>query len=172
MWYPNILTSKSGKLSFTWVSWLFHLVRVARAVGGLIMNGIVIIGHLAFPLPFTFYFFQSVFDILSLCVFLLSFFYFFLCPPCPHVARCCQLRALSPANSIHWRFFTPYFRLFVVIGIGHHVCSPVKKQQGTNEKEETQTPEQLAQCEWAGSDRGSGPCKLNWKWFTNACFFH
>ena len=66
--------------------------------------------------------------------FLIIVFIFFLCPPCPHVARCCQLRALSPANSIHWRFFTPYFRLFVVIGIGHHVCSPVKKQQGTDKK--------------------------------------
>ena len=28
----------------------------------------------------------------------------------------------------------PYFYLFVVIGIGHHVCWPVKNQQGTNEK--------------------------------------
>ena len=133
MWSPNILTSKSVRLSVTWVSRLFHLIRVARAVGGLIMNGIVIIGHLAFPLPFIFNFFPVCVWHFFMC-FLIIVFIFFLCPPCPHVARCCQLRALSPANSIHWRFFTPYFRLFVVIGIGLHVCSPVKKQQGTDKK--------------------------------------
>ena len=88
-----------------------------------------------------------VWHFVFMCFLIIVFVYFFLCPPCPHVARCCQLRALSPANRIHWRFFTspsiiihicliPYFYLFVVIDIGHHVCSPVKKQQGENKKKE------------------------------------
>ena len=76
-----------------------------------------------------------VWHFVFMCFLIIVFVYFFLCPPCPHVARCCQLRALSPVNRIHRRLHHQWHNsripnyFFVVIGIGHNVCNKAQMKR-------------------------------------------